>query len=202
MNNPAEELAFLRKIITDSRRSVVDNGMTFIVWGVLVTIGVGAIYVELLSNSWKWSGWVWLVCIAGGIAYSIYHGAREVKQPVRPFVDKLLGRLWSALGISMAIVAVAGGYSRQISPMAISPLIASFLAVSYYVSGIIYDLKWFRNLAYGWWAGAIVLFAWDSVHTLGLYCLLMIALQIIPGLMLYKRWKEQAVATGSLEAIA
>jgi hypothetical protein len=201
MDAAAQELAFLKKIITDSRRSVVDNGMTWIVWGVLVTIGVGAIYVELLTEQFEWSGWVWLVAITTGIAYSIMHGRREVKRPVQPFADRLIGRLWAALGISMMIVAFAGSLSRSIAPMSISPLMACFLAVSYHVTGMVYDLKWFRNLSFGWWAGAIVMFMWDSVHILGLYCLMMIALQIVPGIILYKRWKEQTQA-GTMEALA
>jgi hypothetical protein len=98
--------------------------------------------------------------------------------------------LWSALGVSMFIVAFIGPITGSISPMAISPLMSAFLAVSYFISGLIYDLKWFRNLAYGWWAGAIVTFMWDSVHALGFFCLMMVFLQIIPGIMLYRRSKE------------
>lgn len=191
MDRASEELAFLKRVIQDSRRSVVDNGLSFIVWGVLVTIGVGAIYIERLYNGWSWSGWVWLVAIVSGIIFSILYGRKRSQSPVQTFAGTLLGRLWTALGISMALVGFVGSLSHSIHPMAISPLMACFLAVSYYVSGIIYDLKWFRNLAFGWWIGAIVMFLWDSPHTLGLYCVLMIALQIVPGILLYRRWKSQ-----------
>jgi hypothetical protein len=190
MDSATEELAFLNKVIRDSRRSVIDNGLSFIVWGVLVTIGVGAIYIERLNESWSWSGWVWLVTIVSGIIFSIFYGRRRTQSPVQTFAGNLLGRLWSALGISMGLVGFVGSISGMITPMAISPLMACFLAVPYYVSGIVYDLKWFRNLAFGWWVGAIVMFMWDSPHTLGLYCLLMICLQIIPGILLYRRWKN------------
>jgi hypothetical protein len=190
MQSATEELAFLNKVIRDSRRSVVDNGLSFIVWGILVTIGVGSIYIERLNESWSWSGWVWLATIVGGIIFSILYGRKRSQSPVQTFASSLLGRLWSALGISMGLVGFVGSISRMIDPMAIAPLMACFLAVSYYVSGIVYDLKWFRNLAFGWWIGAIVMFLWHSPHTLGLYCLLMIAFQIIPGIILYRRWKS------------
>lgn len=203
MNRAAEELAFLKKVIEDSRRSVVDNGLSFIVWGILVTIGVGSIYIERLNNSWSWSGWVWLLSIVSGIIFSILYGRRRSQSPVQTFASTLLGRLWSALGISMALVGFVGSISRMINPMAISPLMACFLAVSYYVSGVIYDLKWFRNLAFGWWIGAIVMFLWDSPHTLGLYCVLMVTLQIIPGILLHRRWKASVSSpSSSLGALA
>lgn len=204
MDTATQELAFLRKVIQDSRRSVVDNGLSFIVWGILVTIGVGAIYIEILNNSFGWSGWVWLVCIVSGIIFSIVYGRKRTQDPVQTFANRLLGRLWTSLGISMALVGFVGSLSHMIHPISISPLMACFLAVSYYVSGIVYDLNWFKNLAFGWWIGAIVMFLWDSPHTLGLYCLLMIALQIIPGILLRRRWKESigAVNGGSIGALA
>lgn len=194
---PQQELEFIRKVIQDSRQSVVDNGMSFIVWGVLVTIGVGSIYVERLQESWGWSGWVWLVCILSGIAFSINEGRKESVRPVKSFAERLIGRLWASLGISMALLGFVGAGSQSIHPMMISPLISLFLAVSYYVTGYVYDLKWFRNLAFGWWAGAIVMFLWHSPHALGLYCLMMIGLQIVPGIILYRRSK-QTLANGSL----
>jgi hypothetical protein len=201
MDTAAEELAFLKKIILDSRRSVVDNGLSYIVWGILVTIGVGSIYIERLNDSWSWSGWVWLVTVVIGVSFSIMYRRKKSQSPVQTFAGNLLGRMWTALGTSMALVGFVGTNSGMINPMAISPLMACFLAIATYISGIVYDLNWFKNLAYGWWVGAIVMFLWDSPHSLGIYCLLMIALQIIPGILLYRRWKSNT-STTSIGALA
>jgi hypothetical protein len=117
-----------------------------------------------------------------------------MQQPVQSFASRILGRIWATTGVSMFVVGLIGSFSQSFHPRAISPLMCAFLAIAYYLSGSIYDLKWFRNLAYAWWVGAIVLFCWHSIHALGLYVIMMIILQIIPGILLYRRSKSGSAA--------
>ena len=44
-NEIIDELAFIKKVIEDSRRSFCDNGMGYIVWGVLVFLGLMSEYI-------------------------------------------------------------------------------------------------------------------------------------------------------------
>ena len=66
------------------------------------------------------------------------------------------------------------------------------LGIAYFTSGAIQQLKWLKNIAFGWWAGAIYLFIFPSVHTLLIFAIMMICLQVVPGLILNRKYKKNS----------
>ncbi|MBL8018012.1 MAG: hypothetical protein JNK43_12125, partial [Ignavibacteria bacterium] len=68
---------------------------------------------------------------------------------------------------------------------------ACVLAAAFFVSGVIHNQKMFRYLGFGWWAGAIVMFFWYSPHTLLMFALMMLFMQVLPGIMMYSKWKKE-----------
>jgi len=73
----------------------------------------------------------------------------------------------------------------------ISPLMASILGIANFVSGVIYDHRWAKSLAYGWWAGAAAMFIFPGLHSLLVFSVLMLVLQIMPGIVFYRIWKKE-----------
>jgi hypothetical protein len=53
---------------------------------------------------------------------------------------------------------------------------------------VVYDVKWIRNLAFGWWGGAIIMFIFPGLYHLLLMAWMMIAFQTIPGYIIHKNW--------------
>ncbi len=74
----------------------------------------------------------------------------------------------------------AGAYN----PVFICPVISTSLGISYFTSGAIQQMKWMQYLAVGWWIGAVVLFIFPSIHTLLIFAGMMIGLQLVPGIIL------------------
>ena len=96
----------------------------------------------------------------------------------------------------MPIIGFAGTYSGMISAYAINPLIALILGSSYYVTGVVYSDKIFKNISFGWWIGGTALFWVKNEYSFLVFAGMMIVLQIIPGLILYKRYKNTEVQNG------
>ena len=192
--NQAElELSVIKKIMEDSRRINYDNGIHFIFWGILVVAALLINYVMLLTRtSGRYVGWMWLILmISGAIIDGLIGRKKERTQKVHTFAGSLLGSLWMASGIAMFIFGFVGTFSQAYSPIFICPVISTSLGISYFTSGAIQQINWLKNLAFGWWAGAIILFIFPSIHTLLIFALMLICLQIIPGIILNRRTKNE-----------
>lgn len=183
------EIAIIKKIMEDSRKINIDNGIHYIFWGVLVTVCLLINYVMLLTKTaGQFIGLMWFIAmIAGGIIDGWIGKRQENKSPAITFTGKLLGSLWLASGVAMFIYGFIGMVSKAYNPVFICPIIATSLGISYFTSGAIQQIKWLQYLSLGWWGGAIVLFIFPSIHSLLIFAVMLILFQIVPGIILRKK---------------
>lgn len=124
----------------------------------------------------------------GWVFELIYNVKRKKKVLVRTFAEKADGMLWLSLGISMTLLGFVGVGSGAINIEFLSAVLSIVIAAGYFVTGVLYDVKWVRNLAFGWWGGALIMFLIPGHVSLLLMALMMFLLQIIPGYIIYKKW--------------
>ena len=191
-----EELVFIKKIIQDSRRKVIENGMGFIIWGILVLLGLLSTYYMIVNKIPQNVPWNWIILIGVGWLYTFFE-VRKVKKKKLPssFAEKIISALWFSSGISMTLFGFIAPLSGAVNGVFISPMISVVLGIAYFVSGFLYDYKWISLLAFGWWAGAIIMFFYPGMQVFLIMSLMLILLQIVPGIILYIKFrKEFAVA--------
>jgi hypothetical protein len=186
------EIALIKKIMNDSRQTVCESGRDYVIWGILVLIGLIGTYFSIVWKMFNYIGWIWIVTIGGGWIFAIVsHWRQESKVKVRTFARKILAMLWISSGIAMTLIGFVATVTRAIAPYSISPMISVVLGIAYAVSGIVYGNRWIRNLSIGWWLGAVVMFIWPGIHTLLIFAAMMILFQIVPGALLYLKWKKE-----------
>lgn len=187
------ELSEIKKIMEESRRIMVDDGLGFIIWGSLVAAGLISSYLSVLGYlAWNITSYAWIALIGSGWIITIIQVRKEKKERrAITFAGKVAGAIWGSAGVTMTIIGFIGSYTGLVKGMGISPLMACVLAAAFFVSGVIYNDKTFRYLSFGWWAGAIVMFFWHSPHTLMLFALMIIFMQVLPGFIMYKKWKKE-----------
>jgi hypothetical protein len=188
----AEELNFIKNIINESRSSFALNGKPYIFWGILVVVGL---LLEFLRKFYDWDFgymfFVWIFLVAIGWIYAFSENRKHRSEfKAKALGKKILGSVWLACGISMTIFGFLGTLSGAIKGIYVSPVVSMILAIAYYVTGVIYDYKWQRNLSFGWWLGAIFLFFFPSQYTNLIMAFMMIGLQIIPGIILLNKVKN------------
>ena len=190
------ELSEIKRIMEDSRRIMIDDGTGFILWGFLVALGLISSYLSVLGYlEWKVTSIAWFALIGLGWLITIFQLRREKKErKAVSFAGKVAGAIWGSAGITMTIIGFVGSYTGLVKGMGISPLMACVLAAAFFVSGVIYNDKTFRYLSFGWWAGALVMFFWYSPHTLLLFALMILFMQVLPGFIMYKKWKKEIKA--------
>ncbi len=187
------ELSVIKKIMEDSRRINIDNGIHYIFWGILITIALLINYIMLLTKtSGNYIGFMWLILMVLGAVIDGFIGKRQSnKAPVHTFTSKILGSLWLASGIAMFMFGFIGTVTKAYNPIFICPIIATSLGISYFTSGTIQQINWLRNVSFGWWAGALLLFIFPSVHTLLIFAVMIVFLQLIPGIILNRMSKAE-----------
>ena len=200
-----EELAYIRKIITESRSSFVEDGKPYIFWGMLVSLGMTLTYISALTQTELYVGYFWIGLVLVGWGSTIYYIRQRKKQEQRTksFIDRIQGAIWgacgNATGLSVLLVMLfSGRVIGDVPPVHqyyILFITSMFLGIAYFLSGIANDLNWLRNIGYVWWAGAVIMFVWPSVHMLGLYALMIFVFQVIPGIILMKRYKKITAET-------
>ncbi len=186
-NQAVEELEFIKKVIADTRSVIVDNGFSFIFWGIIITLGLLSTFIAIQIEFHIDYAWNWLLVIGIGWAYTLYSNykyGRKVK--VYTFAGKLLGAVWFSAGIAMTILGFVGTFTDAYNGIYISPILSTILGISFFISGFLYDKRWITYISAGWWAGAIIMFIYPYLYTLLLMGAMMIVFQIIPGIILYR----------------
>jgi hypothetical protein len=190
--NAQQELAFIKKVMADSRQMIIDDGKGFIFWGILIAFGL---FFTYLSNAERWDfplGWFWPVLIAiGWIVTFIIEIRAEKKRSIKTFAGKIMGALWIGCGVAMTILGFIGSITDAYSGIFINPIIAVVLGIGYLVSGVLQGKTWVSLLSLGWWAGAILMFYLHNLETLLIMVGMMILLQTIPGIILYRESKKE-----------
>ncbi len=194
--NAELELSLIKKMMEDSRRLNIDNGIHYIFWGILVTIALLINYTMLLLKvPGNYIGLAWFILMLSGALIDGIIGRRQSKSSkVTTFTSRIMGSLWFASGIAMFMYGFLGTITKAYNPVFICPIISTSLGISYFTSGSIQQIKWLQNISFGWWAGAAIMFIFPSVHTLLIFAIMMICLQVIPGLILNKKSKQDLLS--------
>jgi len=187
-----QELAFIKKVMADSRQIMIDDGKGFIFWGILVASGL---FFTYLANAERWDfslGWFWLALISiGWIVTFIIEIRAEKKRSTKTFAGKIMGSLWIGCGVAMTILGFIGSITDAYSGIFINPIIAVVLGIGYLVSGVLQGKTWVSMLSIGWWAGAILMFYLHNLETLLIMVGMMILFQTIPGIIIYRESKKE-----------
>ncbi|GBD91743.1 hypothetical protein BMS3Abin04_02475 [bacterium BMS3Abin04] len=187
-----EEISYIKEIMQDSRKTLVDNGVGYIMWGVIIVLGLLSSYYMTVNNVQNNYGLNWIILIAIGWIYSFVEGVKQGKKhKPATLAGKILTAVWFSSGIAMTIIGFIGTTSGGVSGVYVSPVISVILGVAFFISGVVYGNKWITMLSLGWWAGAMLMFYWPGMQVFWIMSLMMILFQIVPGVILYQQAKKE-----------
>lgn len=190
------EISFIKKVMEDSRQATLDNGKYYILWGVVVGIASILTYIGVKQQlEGNFINWVWMNCIVIGWVFSIIFGIRDrKKEKNKTFAGKMIMHTWIGAGLTMAVIAFVGIPAKVIPYDAICPVIAAVAGGANYISSRIQKSTFILVVAFGWWIGSGIMFFMKGIDIILFYGILLSLFSIIPGFVLYFRWKKELTA--------
>ncbi|HEX6928684.1 MAG TPA: hypothetical protein VF267_05520 [Gammaproteobacteria bacterium] len=180
------DLAYIRRLMEDTRRATYVSGGYFIVWGIAIGLGLIANWL-LIIGAVHFSPFIsWTACIALGGVGTFFLVRQEQRAPVEAPAGKLIGMVWMSMGITMMIIFFIGVGSGHLSGAHMPALSSALVGGAVFLTGVLAGMPWLRNLALGWWAGAALMFAWPGLHVLLIQGLMLLALYVVPGVILIR----------------
>lgn len=194
-NQLMEDVEFIRQMVENNRRSLVDNGINYIATGVYIVVGAVSSYLLEITGNRALLPWLWLFLMAVLIGFNFFVQRRIEKRAVKKtFATKVFADVWLACGIPVSIVSVLFFTAQTIPMNALMSCICACLGIGYFLTGTINDLRFMKYLAFGWWAGVAASMLWGYLgedYQLGLlFTALILILEVIPGIIIYKKWKN------------
>jgi len=194
------ELSYIKSVMEQSRPNLIIDGWHFIMWGILVFFGLANTYFAILSGAGSQIYYAWIFIVVFGWICSFfiswYQRKKGMKKYPRAINERNIASISTACGFAMVILGFVAPLSGTFSSYAICPSMAAVLGIMYFLIGSIVDNKMIKYLGYAWWAGSAGLFimVMDKSlrpETILAYAILMVALQVIPGFILNKKFKLQ-----------
>jgi hypothetical protein len=193
------DIAYIKKIMSDSERIVADRGTYYITWGILVALGQGLNYLlvelgnqNIIPNSIPYIIATWAVLFLAGGTFSILHTrGRHRTKGSTTFAESIVGSVWLGLCLAMVIVIFLSLSTKVIDPFLIDPIIALFIGVGYFVCSRLYVSRWMVVLAFGWWFGSIPMFLHPGKESFLVFGLMIIVLFAIPGIAFYLKQRNR-----------
>jgi hypothetical protein len=155
-SNEAQELkdrlSLIENMITEGRRGTERYGWTFVFWGVSYYIAI--VWTAVYHWPWAWLVTMtsaWVVC--GAIISSKRKNQPERKPETR--IGRAIYSIWLAMGVSLALLLPALGYSGRFNQHIFVAVVAAMLGLANGASGIL--LRWKAQIATAivWWVATV-----------------------------------------------
>jgi hypothetical protein len=138
------------------------------------------------------------VSLATGWGLALWVGRRdEVRAPVQTLLARVVAGIWVGCGVSATLVAVLGYYARALPERTLPGVSALVVAAGFFATSFAYRSSWMRLSAVGWWLGAIGMLLWPGPRTLLVMAGLLMVLQVLPGVLFYRRSRGERATPAS-----
>jgi hypothetical protein len=186
----ADDLAFIKRIMKESRQLIVDDGRYYILWGLLSVALTGLSYLIAGYGMARLIPYLWGIPFAVLGILGALMGRRERKRRPRGMAGNFIAAIWlCVMFLSFALIAHAAVSRRlELSPM--MGLVSIALAAGFTLSAFVMRSKAFGTLSLSWWLGGVLL-PLAGGYTAPLYLAGMILLfEVLPGFIMLSAAKK------------
>ncbi len=187
-----DEIRLIQEMIERTKKITAGSWMFFLVWGIVVILGIGGMYalVSIEKFSWIWLNWV--VFMGIGVIFSIVYGKKfEKLEGARTYANIATNHVCFACGMAFILVSFIFPLLKLYSWGLIPVLISMVAGILVFTLGGIFEwnlLKWCGLI---WWLGAVgMIFVHENYRALLVIPLLLIG-YIMPALVLRSMYQKQ-----------
>lgn len=183
MADAENDIAYLRRVVENSRHALRIDALPLVIWGLLTGVGATLSYAVPSLDS----VWLWVLVI--GLAW-LYTGYRLLLRTDEPaalaFSQHGLAALWFALLTTMTVIGFGGVFSGGLEPADVPPVVAAMLGAGCVASSRLIDRPRVGLLGVAWWCGAVLLFLVPGHLAMALFGTLVLLLLTLPAWLLHR----------------
>ncbi|MFM1858795.1 MAG: hypothetical protein RL133_295 [Pseudomonadota bacterium] len=198
-----DDLAFIRQLMERSRRITVLGGHYLVVWGLLVSLGLAAMW-SLIESSLVTqlnASVIWFVVLMIGWIYTFWAKSRDrLIEGAESRDGFLIGAVWAAFGICGLLFAIGSLALGAIPGRSLSGIYATITGMAFFLHGTLSGIRWLKFVGALWWLAAIPLFMLSGSITLVAYAATLMLLQVIPGILLTVE-RRRLLSVGERDAV-
>jgi hypothetical protein len=187
-----DEIRLIQEMIERTKKITAGSWMFFLVWGIVVILGIGGMYALVFIEEFSWIWLNWVVFMGIGVIFSIVYGKKlEQLEGARTYANITTGHVCFACGMAFILVGFIFPLLKLYSWGLISVLTSMVAGILVFTLGGIFEwnlLKWCGVI---WWLGAVgMIFIHENYRALLVIPLLLIG-YIMPALVLRSMYQKQ-----------
>ena len=182
----ADDLAYIRRVMEETRRYTAAQGVFFVIWGVAMTAAILLTWLQITGSLGGSNYAVWAITMFLGWVTTMYFAWRQQRDSVAPHQARLIGMNWTAVGIAMGLAFFVGTPFHTIGFQAIPGLSALFVGVGIFNTAHLSGIRWLAGVGVIWLLTGALMLAWPGFHTMLLMAALLVFGQILPGMVLMR----------------
>jgi len=193
---PEEDLAMIRQLMSESRRTAGAGGPFYVLWGGVVLAGLLLTYLSVRTGLAVPRLFIWIGAIGAGWVGSFVLGRRlSERAPVQTPGGRVMMGIWVGGGVTGTLLGFAVPAAGLVSSAGetLGP-IAMVLGGCYFASSYVTRSSAMRWMAAGWWAGGTAMLWWNGIESLLIMGALVLGLQLLPGIWLLRSEDAGAAA--------
>jgi hypothetical protein len=187
-----DEIRLIQEMIERTKKITAGSWMFFLVWGIVVILGIGGMYALVFIEEFSLIWLNWVVFMSIGVIFSIVYGKKlEQLEGARTYANITTGHVCFACGMAFILVGFIFPLLKLYS-WGLIPVLTSMVAgILVFTLGGIFEwnlLKWCGVI---WWLGAVgMIFVHENYRALLVIPLLLIG-YIMPALVLRSMYQKQ-----------
>lgn len=190
------ELQLVKEMIQRTKRTVVNRGAFFLLWGGLVFLAclVTFALTQLELEPWIWVPWAILMPI-GAIVSILLMRKYSKQSKYTSYVEHSYDSVWLACGIAFFLMMFVNSITSFFPPKAVYPIVSFIVGIGVFASGGIMEWTSLRIGGLFLWGGAVTMMLVPfDYHTL-IMSIVIIPGYMIPGYLLKRKFRAQSKET-------
>lgn len=187
-NEARESINHIRSKLTETREEVhkvaVHSVDHFLVWGIVVLIGMGLNILLSHLELYIWIGVAWFALMVAG-AFISYRVDKKIyeKTGITTFIGKMIGKVWIAFFLSIVVLILIMYLVPDFPSEYLPSIIATLVGIGMFLTGSLSSWRLVTFLSVLWWIGAVFMAFFTEVSYY-LYAILIFFTYIVPAIIM------------------
>jgi hypothetical protein len=182
-----DDIKFIKQIMAESRKVILENGMSYILWGILIPVGTAASYILGYFNRSQYIGYLWMgISLTGWLLQFIIAIKKHRKEKIKSRLARLYGLIYLGMGILFVVITILYVFFQLLSLTILMFLLCLLLAFAYYISAIFNGFTWLYFMSAGWLVCGMTIPFLPELWGPAVISFLIILFSLIPGIWMQK----------------